>query len=95
MRKEEYRIQTTIKEDIVYKKAFNQKAERHIENIKSNIDILNSLAIKTLDSYENNIIMSKYQENEKTLYLIINEKKVCEGKVLNDREILRMIKVLS
>ena len=27
--------------------------------------------------------------------LIINEKKVCEGKVLNDREILRMIKVLS
>ena len=27
--------------------------------------------------------------------LIINEKMVCEGKVLNDREILRMIKVLS
>jgi len=27
--------------------------------------------------------------------LIINEKKVSEGKVLNDREILRMIKVLS
>ena len=88
MRKEEYRIQTTIKEDIVYKKAFNQKAERHIENIKSNIDILNSLAIKTLDSYENNIIMSKYQENEKTLYLIINEK----IRLKQEKELIEILK---
>lgn len=88
MRKEEYRIQTIIKEDIVYKKAFNQIAEKHIENIKSNIDILNSLSIKTLDSYENNKIMSKYQENEKTLYLIINEK----IKLKQEKEVIEILK---
>ena len=27
--------------------------------------------------------------------LVINDKLVCEGKVLNDKEIIRMIKVLS
>ena len=42
-------------------------------------------------SYQNS-----YKYNIKnTPGLIINEKKISEGKVLNDREILRMIKVLS
>ena len=49
---------------------------------------------KIIELLEGDEYLNKY--NIKNIPgLIINEKKVCEGKVLNDREILRMIKVLS
>lgn len=67
MRKPEYRIQTVIRGDSVYKKAFNEKSLEHINNIKNNIDILNKLNLKTLDRYNENEIISKYEKNEKTL----------------------------
>lgn len=74
MRKPEYRIQTVIRGNFVYKKAFNEKSVEHINNIKNNIDILNKLNIKTLDSYDENGIISKYEKNEKTLDKIILDK---------------------
>ena len=61
--------------------------------LKKNISKINDCEIK-LELLEGDEYLNKY--NIKNVPgLIINEKKVCEGKVLNDREILRMIKVLS
>ena len=61
--------------------------------LKKNISKINECEIE-LELLEGDEYLNKY--NIKNVPgLIINEKKVCEGKVLNDREILRMIKVLS
>jgi len=61
--------------------------------LKKNISKINECEIN-LELLEGDEYLNKY--NIKNIPgLIINEKKVSEGKVLNDREILRMIKVLS
>ena len=61
--------------------------------LKKNISKINECVIN-LELLEGDEYLNKY--NIKNVPgLIINEKKVSEGKVLNDREILRMIKVLS
>lgn len=61
--------------------------------LKKNVSKINECDIE-LELLEGDEYLNKY--NIKNIPgLIINEKKVCEGKVLNDREILRMIKVLS
>lgn len=61
--------------------------------LKKNISKINECSID-LELLEGDEYLNKY--NIKNIPgLIINEKKVSEGKVLNDREILRMIKVLS
>ena len=61
--------------------------------LKKNISKINEYKIN-LELLEGDEYLNKY--NIKNIpALIINEKKVSEGKVLNDREILRMIKVLS
>ena len=61
--------------------------------LRKNISRINECEIN-LELLEGDEFLNKY--NIKNIPgLIINEKKVSEGKVLNDREILRMIKVLS
>ena len=61
--------------------------------IKLKKNISNEIEIN-LELLEGDEYLNKY--NIKNVPgLIINDKKVSEGKVLNDREILRMIKVLS
>lgn len=79
MRKDEYRIRTVIKEKEVYKSEVNEKAKKHIENIKENIKLLNELKINTLDSYDEEKVISKYV-NEKTLEDILIEVLKNEGK---------------
>ena len=61
--------------------------------LKKNISKINECEID-LELLEGDEYLSKY-DIKNVPGLIINDKKVCEGKVLNDREILRMIKVLS
>lgn len=62
--------------------------------LKKNICKLNNECDVKLELLEGDEYLNKY--NIKSIPgLIINEKKVSEGKVLNYREILRMIKVLS
>jgi len=61
--------------------------------LKKNISKINECDIN-LELLEGDEYLNKY-DIKNIPGLIINEKKVCEGKVLNDREILRMIKVLS
>lgn len=79
MRKDEYRIKTIIKEKEVYKSEVNEKSKKHIENIKKNIELLNKLQINTLDSFDEEKIISKYT-NEKTLEDILIEILENEGK---------------
>lgn len=66
IRKEQYRIQTTIYEDRVEKTYTNEYAKNHINDIKKNIDIMNDIGLKTLDLYEEDKIISKYIENAKS-----------------------------
>lgn len=61
--------------------------------LKKNISKIDEYEIN-LELLEGDEYLNKY-DIKNVPGLIINDKKVCEGKVLNDREILRMIKVLS
>ena len=61
--------------------------------LKKNISKITECKID-LELLEGSEYLNKY-DIKNIPGLIINEKKVSEGKVLNDREILRMIKVLS
>lgn len=75
-RREEYTIKTVIKEDFVYKTANSKLAEKHINTIKNNIEILNKNNINTLDSFDSEKIISKFAKNAISLdrYIV----KVCE-----------------
>lgn len=64
IRKDEYRIKTAVKKEKVEKTAVNEKSIKHIEKVKKNIETLNNLGIKTLDTYENEKIISKYVNEE-------------------------------
>ena len=73
IRKEKYRIKTIIYKDRVEKTYNNETAKQHINEIKRNIDIMNELNIKTLDSYEEDKIISRYVENGKSYDKILLE----------------------
>lgn len=64
MRKNEYKIKTIMKKEFVYKYADNRDSENHIKNVKKNIDIVKNSKLKTLDSYDDEKIISKYVEND-------------------------------
>lgn len=64
MRKDEYRIKTIVKEKEVYKTSVNEKSKKHIENIKENIQTLQKLGVKILDTFKEDTIISKYTEAE-------------------------------
>lgn len=64
IRKDCYRIKTIINKNNVYKVPVNEKSKDHIEQIKSNIDVLKKLGINTLDSYDEEKIISKYTDSE-------------------------------
>ena len=65
-RKSEYKIMTTIYNDKVTKVSTSDKSENHIKSIKNNINIMNENNLNTLDSYEDNVIISKYVKNAKS-----------------------------
>lgn len=88
MRKPEYSIRTVIQGDKVYKTAENSKAKGHIEKVKNNIDIIKQLGFQTLDSYEEDVIISEYQKNQETVDDIIVSK-IEEGK---KEEAIQLIK---
>lgn len=73
IRKKEYRIQTIIYQDRVEKTNMDEKAKEHIESIKRNIDIMNEIGLKTLDSYEQDKIVSRYIKNGQTYDKVLIE----------------------
>ncbi len=70
MRKPEYRIKTIMKDGYVYKYPVNEQSINHIKQVKENIDIIRKSGLKTLDDYNQNVIISKFS-SEKTLDEII------------------------
>ncbi len=84
IRREEYKIQTIIKEQNVYKTNANNTSKAHIEGIKKNIDIMKQNNINTLDEYTETEIISKYIRNKENFeeYLInmLLDKKIDEAK---------------
>ena len=87
-RKKEYRVKTIIKGDTVYKYAVNEEGKEHLEDIKRNIDILKSNNLKTIDTYDDEKIISKFIDNSFLINNIIIEKAKCGKK----QEILDLIK---
>ena len=73
MRKEEFRIKTIMKTDYVYKYNENEKSKAHLNMIKENIDILKRNNLNTLDSYDEEKIISRYT-TEKSLDKVILDK---------------------
>ncbi len=59
-RKKKYRLMTKIKTDTVEKTYTNSESEKHIKNIKQNIQDLKEDGIELLDKYEDGKIVSKY-----------------------------------
>ena len=88
MRKPEYSIKTVIQGDKVYKTAGNPKAKGHIEKVKNNIDRIKQLGFQTLDSYEEDVIISEYQKNQETVDDII----VCKIEEGKKEEAMQLIK---
>ena len=78
LRKKQYRINTIIKGNAVYKSNVTQDSKEHIQSIKRNIDILNDSNINTLDSYTEDIILSKYCK-ERTLNRVLIETYLDKG----------------
>lgn len=74
IRKPEYRIRTMIKGDEVYKTNNTEESKNHIENLKQNINILNNCKINTVDTYNEDYIISKYQNTNFLLDNVILNK---------------------
>ena len=100
-RKKEYRIQTVIKDDYSYKTSNSEEAQKHINQIGKNIEIINKCKINCLDTFENNTIISKFLKDsvsfdkelmniyyEKGLTSVIKQIKYFKNEILDKLEIL-------
>lgn len=90
MRKEEFRIKTIMKRDYVYKYSDNEKSTRHLKKIKENIDILKRNNLNTLDSYDEEKIISRYT-TEKSLDKVILDK-IKDGQREEAIELIKRLK---
>ena len=90
-RDEKYNIKTIIEDEFVYKMANSQSAINHIDTIKKNIYILNKYNIKTLDSYSDNKIISKFMKDAFSLDKKITMEAIYNGKQIVFEEINKFI----
>lgn len=72
-RKEEYRLMTVLRENVVEKIAVNDKARAHLENMKKNIGLLEKQNFNLLDYTEKGNCYSKLIKNQQTLDIILAE----------------------
>ncbi len=95
LRKPEYQLITKIADTYVEKQAIENKSEKHYENIKNNIKILQENGIETVDYIENQVIKSKYIKQECLLNNVLT-KKLEEGNQEEFNKILEnYIKIIS
>lgn len=73
MRKQEYRLITKIADNYVEKQVVSKEANKHYEQIKQNMKILEEKEIKTVDYVENDIIRSTYIEQKYLLNNILTQ----------------------
>lgn len=72
-RNRQYRLKTVMQADKVYKYPTSELAKKHIDEIKKNIDIMRKSSIQTVDSYDEEKIISDYHENSEAYdKLIVN-----------------------
>lgn len=64
-RKEQYRINTIMKDKYVYKEINCERAEKHFKNIKNNIVILKELGFKLLDEFNEKKLYSKIMPQDR------------------------------
>lgn len=74
LRKEEFRLITKISDEYVEKQIVNEKANKHYQNIKNNIQILQNNGTETVDYIENEKIKSKYTNPKYLLNNVLTEK---------------------
>lgn len=74
MRKQEYQLITKISDTYVEKQEVDEKAIKHYENIKKNIEYLQEKGIRTVDYIEGEKIKSRYIEQKYLLNNILTEK---------------------
>lgn len=72
-RKEKYRMKTIMKKDFVEKYPVNPKDTNHLQEIKTNIEILKKSKINLLDESENDFIRSKVVREVKTCDKVLIE----------------------
>lgn len=72
-RKDEYRLITIIKDEIVEKKPATEQATKNIKRIAKNLQTLNNYEFEILDKFEDNKLYSKYIKDLKTLDTIFVE----------------------
>lgn len=72
-RKEQHRIKTVIRKDVVEKTADNENAKEHIKNISRNIQVLNDAKIECLDKVEKDMIISQFLANAKSYDEVLME----------------------
>lgn len=72
MRKDKYKLMTIMKDKFVYKYAINDESAEHLNDVKKIIEILKKSGLNTLDSYNDEGIISQYT-SEKTVDKIIIE----------------------
>ena len=62
-RRNEFNIKTIIKNDFVYKRANEEIAQKHINDIGKNIEILKNKKLDTLDSFDGKEVISKFAKD--------------------------------
>lgn len=82
MRKNKYRIKTIMTKDFVYKYPDNEESKEHIQNVKNNIDVMIKSKLKTIDSYDNEKIISKFVEGNTFDRVIVETAKMNKSKAL-------------
>lgn len=73
-RKEEYRLITIIKNDVVEKKISNVRSQKQLDSIKNNLKYIEEYDITRLDYIENGKVLSKYIKEYETLDIEIAKK---------------------
>ncbi len=84
-RKEEYRLITKICQEYVIKEEVSVESKKHVENMRENLEILESCGIKSLDVYKDSKIYSKYISGKtlyQTLIECIYENKIDDAKAI-------------
>ena len=72
-RKKQYRIQTVIGKNKVYKTATTKESMQHIRKIENNVEIIKNLGIECLDKVDENVVISKYLRDAKSFDRVLME----------------------
>lgn len=91
VRKSDYRLITIIRDEYVEKKIVNKKSNKHFENMKNIITLLEKNNINKLDIIKDNKLFSKYISKYQTLDLDISDNYDNDDYVINKFNLIKDI----